>query len=324
MIEENTKKTRKLNAGFFFLSLGVVITLIASVASALSLFFKVIEQALPDALNPVSAYSYVYNDIRVSLAILIIALPALFIINHFWQKFLRQGLNQFESVFLKWGTYFILFLASLTILIDLITLVNNFLAGEITSQFIYKVLVTAAVASIALLYYHLNLKMFERGDLQKRKYPNPKTGLSIVTVVLFFCVIIFTFNTIGTPKEQRARRLDQQRIMDLQNIEATVLNYYQAEEALPENLEEAFKTSYAIPKDPETNLNKNYSYQKVDTSTFKLCADFSSTLTEDLNVNIPTGIYLNVASTSKQIILNDYSWKHPAGDYCFAREIMIK
>lgn len=78
MNEEN--KTNKIRASYFFLSLGVVISLITTIVSALSLFFKVIDKALPSVLNN-NYYNDFYN--YGDLAVLIIFFPTLLVLNYF-------------------------------------------------------------------------------------------------------------------------------------------------------------------------------------------------------------------------------------------------
>lgn len=318
-MEEN--KTKKLRAGFFFLSLGVVISLITTIVSGLSLFFKVIDKALPDVLNN-NYYNDFYN--YGDLAVLIIFFPILLILNHFWQKIIQKVLSSSESIFLKWTSYLILFLASLTIIIDLIVLLNYFLGGEITIAFIYKVLATIIVAGLSLLYYKINLEMYEKGLIKEKRKLTPKTGIKITSIILFISLIIFTFQIIGGPEEQRNKKLDSQRVQDLQIIEVKVLDYYLFNKSLPANLQEAYQdyNNIFIPKDGE---NKEYIYKILSDTSFELCATFNTELKNNYNLE-PAKLYTNpeLIKKSPQIIFKSDAWQHDKGEYCFIRELIIK
>ena len=68
----------KLNAGFFFLCLGILISLITSVVSFLNLVFETLNKRFPDVLNSSYQYgysTYEYEGIRMALATLIIFFP---------------------------------------------------------------------------------------------------------------------------------------------------------------------------------------------------------------------------------------------------------
>jgi len=82
-IYSNMPNAKKFNIGFFFLSLGVLITLITSVVSALNLFFQTLNKYFPDVLNATYRYgynTYEYDSIRSALATLIIFFPIFFLI----------------------------------------------------------------------------------------------------------------------------------------------------------------------------------------------------------------------------------------------------
>src|SRR3989344_484611 len=135
-MEPQTNSQSKLNIGFFFLCLGVLITLITSVVSFLNLVFETLNKRFPDVLNASYQYgysTYEYESIRMSLATLIIIFPVFIIVSYFWKKFSKTGLGHIDEIFRKWVMYIILFLSALITTIDLVTLVRYFISGEITS-----------------------------------------------------------------------------------------------------------------------------------------------------------------------------------------------
>lgn len=321
-------KPKKINPKFFFLSLALIIALITTVATTLNLFFEVLNNKLPDILTATYTYgydSYTFSSIRSSLAILIIIFPMLCIINYYWRNYIRKGLANTENILLKWSTYLILFLAIITIAVDLITLVNYFIAGEITLRFIYKVLATLIVAGMVLLYYHLNLKMFLNGEIKVARRITPKSGLAIVSIVIFFALIIFTFQVIGSPLNQRLQRLDSRRVNDLQSIQMSIINYWQQKGNLPTNLETLKDptTYYNIPKDPEFQIGKKYEYIITGDKSFELCAEFSTKMSEGYveGGEIYAPQYAKDIATSYSLNSQNESWQHGEGRTCFARNI---
>src|SRR3989344_5985053 len=109
----------KLSVGFFFLSLGVLISLITSVVSFLNLVFDTLNKRFPDVLNSTYQYgysTYEYENIRMSLATLIIFFPVFLAISYFWKKFTLGEMGRVDEIMRKWVIYIILFLSSLVVM----------------------------------------------------------------------------------------------------------------------------------------------------------------------------------------------------------------
>ncbi|MEK9182500.1 MAG: DUF5671 domain-containing protein, partial [Patescibacteria group bacterium] len=184
----------KFGIGFFFLCLGVLITLITSVVSFLNLVFETLNKRFPDVLNSSYQYgysTYEYESIRMALATLIIFFPIFIIISYFWNKFTDKGLSHIDETVRKWLIYIILFLSSLVIVVDLVTLVRYFISGEITSRFILKVVVALVVAVLVGFYYIFTLR-------ENRVFPS-KIGIifGVVGVVLVLGSVIYSFTIMG-------------------------------------------------------------------------------------------------------------------------------
>ncbi len=58
----------------------------------------------------------------------------------------------------RWLIYFTLFVAALIIIGDLVSLIYNFLGGELTTHFILKVLAIFFVATSTFIYYFWQIK----------------------------------------------------------------------------------------------------------------------------------------------------------------------
>jgi hypothetical protein len=329
----------KFNLGFFFLSLGLLITLITSVVSFLNLVFGTLDKRFPDVLNSNYQYGYVsydYNAIRSALATLIIFFPIFLVVSYFWKKFSKINLGKIDEVVRKWLIYIILFLSALVTAIDLVTLVRYFVAGEITTRFILKVVAVLIVALYVGMYFIFELK-------EREKFFGFKIGTAAVvkSSVLVLAVIVWSFTIIGTPGEQRVWRLDDRRTQDLQNIQYQVINYWQQKEKLPPSLNELASplTGYSLPVDPEFEKGKRYEYSIVDakTLTFELCADFALPMPKgwreykDYGEIVPMPLSpMGEIDTSRSNVSYPYpgpgggineSWDHQSGKTCYKRTI---
>ncbi len=328
---ETMIKNSRLTPRFFFISLGVIVSLITSVASFLVLLFETLNKKFPDALNSVYQYgynSYNFETIRASLATLIIFFPIFLIVSYLWLRESKEDIGQQNLILRKWMIYLILFLASLLIVIDLVTLVKYFVSGEITARFIYKV--TGALIVGFLVDYYYSLKMSNM-SFNSQKSKRGGMILTIISILLFLGLIIWSFVIMGSPKEQRAWRLDEKRITDLQNIQYQVINHWQQKEKLPATLFELPNpmTGYSLPVDPEFEKGLSYEYIIKDKLTFELCATFQAEMPKGWQEGYYGGISPMYREMSSDIAVssapypsgvND-SWDHQVGRTCFTRTI---
>lgn len=326
---------QNLTPKFFFLSLGVLASLITSVISGLSLFFKTLDKFLPDILTDGYGYgfsSYDYQSLRTSLATLIIAFPVYLVLSYFWNKEIKKGLENKATRILKWLVNLILFLAIIVFAIDLITLVRYFVSGETTLRFIIKVIATAFVAGLVWIYYYFSLK--DNYSKKVRKIISYTT--LIISIIIFILFLAFSFKIIGTPSEQRALRLDEERISNLQNIEQQIVEFYAEREKLPVSLEylAQFYGYYGNTFiDPEFSLGKEYEYYIKDELSFELCADFSTNKPDIKQERFSNTIrpIMNTKSKAEEeatkeryISLSDYSYEYSKGRTCFERSIVVE
>ena len=318
----------KLNVGFFFLCLGLLITLITSVVSFLNLVFGTLDKKFPDVLNSVYQYGYStydYESIRVALATLIIFFPVFLVVIYFWKKHIKKGLGHIDEIIKKWTVYIILFLSALVLAIDLVVLVRYFVSGEITGRFIYKVIAVFVVANIIAKYFYISEFWRKEGMIKKlNKIVNP-TG----AIILVILAIFYSFYIMGSPAKQRMLRLDDRRVSDLQSIQYGVINYWQQKEKLPVDLKILANplTGYSLPVPPEFNKGEKYEYKVIGPMKFELCGTFSLPMQKGW-VNSPYGGAVvpmsdkGVTSTPAVPVggVNE-SWNHEIGRTCFERTI---
>lgn len=326
---DNTLSQPKMSPKFFFLSLGVIVSLITVVTSFLTLAFDVLDKKFPDVLNAVYQYgytSYNYDAIRSSIATLIIVFPVFLLLSYLWSKTVKAGIGSIDSAIRKWMIYLILFLSSIVLIVDLVTLVRYFVSGEITSRFIYKVLVTLLVAVFVGVYYIFEITNRER--VWKMKVGVWSAIKASVWVVL---LIVFSFMVIGSPKSQRALRLDEKRIQDLQSVQWSIINFWQQKERLPETLAEISNplSGTTIPVDPEFEKGRVYEYKKTADMSFELCATFSADMPKGWQeysngggIAYPMMAERDVATSAPYpgVAANE-SWDHKIGRTCYERTI---
>ncbi len=326
-METQTFFKPKFSINFFFLSLGVLIGIITSVISFINVVFETLNKRFPDVLNATYQYGnlyYSYDSIRNSLATLIIFFPVFLLVHYFWNKKVRSGLGQVDQIVRRWLLYIVLFISSLVIIIDLVTLVRYFLGGEITIRFIYKVLVVLMVALFVGVYYIFEL-------IEKKKIYGIAVSLSASIKASLFVIlaIIFAFSVLGSPLNQRLVRLDDQKINDLQNIQYQVINFWQQKEKLPNSLEELVNplSGFYLPVSPEIDKGINYEYKLLDEKklTFALCTTFNLPIQKGWNENNseitqPFPVKDIAVSYPYQGGINE-SWDHEAGYACFERTI---
>ena len=332
----NAQKS-KLNPGFFFLCLGLLATLITSVVSFLNLVFSTLDKKFPDVLNSNYQYGYStydYESIRVALATLIIFFPIFLLVSYFWKKYTRGEMGSIDVVIKKWVIYLILFLSAVVVVIDLVTLVKFFVAGEITNRFIYKVLITFVTSAIIGKYFFISEFWSGREIIKKlNKFINP-----IAAIVLVVFAISYSFAIMGSPAKQRSLRLDDRRVSDLQSIQYQVINYWQQKEKLPEDLTKLTDpiSGYSLPVEPEFEKGKKYEYNLLDKNklTFQLCAEFSLPMPKgwkEYQDYYRGGVLPMMETTDVSISPLSYpypgpggsneSWDHQTGRTCFERTI---
>ena len=322
-----SNKDTKLTAEYFFLTIGMFVSLIVLVTNFISLFFSTIEKAMPDALNAVYTYSYNtvdYNSIRTSLAILIIFAPIAFTLFYFWKKRNKLELSKYNEIIHKWTVYLIYFFTITAAAITLAVLVRYFIAGEITSRFIIKTIMVIASNGIVFFYFFRMQNANE--NWKSQKFMPYVYTYSIPLIILL--LIVYSFCIIGSPASQRAMRLDQRRTEDLQNIQNQITNYYQQKQKLPAKIEDVINpldSWQVIPKDPEFEKGLVYEYKMTGKLSFNICATFSKESNEGLVENSSSGSIMSM----KDIAVSSMpyyggvnaNWSHPSGKYCFIRTI---
>ena len=287
-----------------FLHLLGIIALYISAGSLIALLFEYINIFFPDPLN-YYPYSAIAGSIRWSMAALIIIFPVYALVSWMLNKDYILNPEKRELKIRKWLVYFTLFIAAITIIIDLVTLVYNFLGGDLTARFTLKVSAVLLVAGMVFGYYLWDLR-------KKYSAKQLKVVASAVSLIVLGSVA-GGFFTAGSPLQARLRRFDERRINDLQILQNEIINYWAQKNKLPSNLSDLKNdlSGFIPPADPETVLP--YIYKAAKPLNFELCADFNFSSENVLGGPKAVSSYYNGPYQQ--------NWDHGTGEKCFSRKI---
>jgi hypothetical protein len=125
--------------------------------------------------------------------------------------------------------------------------------------------------------------------------------LAAATVVVV-AAIVAGIVVLGPPSDERARRLDQKRIFDLQQLESAVGYYQRQHKRLPASVEELASGSTMNVNVRDPISGKPYELRVVNDTAYELCATF------DLDSKGESGY-------------GEVFWAHRAGRHCFNRTV---
>jgi len=131
-----------------------------------SVMFTLIDRWIKDPVSPVMYYGSATYQIANALASLIVAFPTYILVMRYIVREIEAHPEKLESPVRKWLTYIALLIAAGVVIGDLITLLEYFLRGELTTRFVAKVAVVLVIASGVFSYY---LGSLQRGALRPKK-----------------------------------------------------------------------------------------------------------------------------------------------------------
>lgn len=288
-----------------FMYLLVVIVLAMSAVTLGSMLFQYVNIYVPDAALQQCYGTSCTDSIRWSLASLIVVFPVLVWIWRFLQKDLALNPEKAQSRVRRWLLYFTLFVAGVTLVGDAVSLVYSWLQGDLTVQFLLKVLIVLYISGSIFFYFLRALNPKEGGAAKAVAW----TATAVVAVSL-----IAGFVTSGSPFRARLERLDAQRVSDLQVLQSQIVyTHWQLKGTVPERLTDLQDSisGFVVPVDPQTK--QPYEYTKTGARTFTLCATFVTEATSQYMLERqPYPIYQDSANES---------WSHGVGRVCFDRTI---
>jgi hypothetical protein len=217
-----------------------------------SLWFRLIERWLPDAV--ISPYAFNFRStVTWQMASILVALPIYLFVMRMILRETRANPDRVESGVRKWLTYIALLVTATGVVADLVCFVDYFLKGELTLRFVLKCATVLAICGSIFWYYLGFLRGRARSDLF--------ATLAVAAASIAFC---FGMASAGTPAVQRRLEADNRRVQDLRSI----ANSLSAMPSLPQSLPDVHIA------DPETG--RPYEYTVKTAKQYELCATFAA------------------------------------------------
>jgi len=301
----------------FFLWVAAIAALYVSTISLLALWFAYIDRLIGTVSPYIDPFS---TGMRIAVASLIIIFPLYLFFTRVLHQEMRINQAKKDLWIRKWLLMLTLFGAGVTMVIDLIVLLNTFLGGEeLTLAFLLKILSVLVVVGGVFWYYLHEIKgTWEKNEGQSKT-------IAIVVSLIVIVSVVSAFFIIGTPRELRLMRYDQDKVYALQNIQSQVTQYWQQKNTLPSSLDDLKDplSGFVVPVDPQANEDATfrYEYRMTAVRTFEICAFFNqesdgtSATKEGMSAPRAVSVYGDYYGPE-----NEY-WTHKAGRECFARTI---
>jgi len=271
-----------------------------------NLLFQIININFPDPLlTNLYSSSLRYSALRWPISLLVIIFPAFVWLSYYVARDIEKNPTKKDLKSRRWLIHFTIFASAIAILIDLITLVYSFLGGEFTTPFLLKIAVVFFMA-ISIFSYYLWILKYSLPALKDKKM-RYFVGLILIIIT---ASIFYGFWLMGSPFDERTRRLDADRVAALDSIQWQIINHWQNKGVLPASLEILNNplNYYTLPLDPETG--ESYEYNILEARKFELCATFKTSNIEE-------------SPTTKPLYGTETNWQHASGRVCFEREIDI-
>lgn len=302
----STNNKSETTAKDFFLHLGMIVSLYATVIAFLNLLFKVIDKAFPNMITKAYYWSR-SSEISMPVATLIVVFPIFVFLSWLVYKSYEENQSKKNLGIRKWLIYITLFVAGIILAGDLVSVIYKFLDGQdLTSAFLLKSLSVFVVIGAVFGYFLCDLR--DKMTSQKRKI------WTVSVSVLILLAVVFGFSVMGSPRTQRLLRYDDQKVSDLQNIQWQVISHWQTYGTVPSTIQELNNSSsinyYNLPKDPQTG--EDYGYIKTSELGFEICADFNRANKKENSQIMP--MYVDRMGTNE-------NWQHEEGRQCFSRTI---
>jgi hypothetical protein len=248
----------------FFIHLLSILALYITAYAFAGISFNIINFNFPDDLFYFSSSDFM-TGIRMSIASLIVALPTFLVTSKYITQEYTKDKHKRDLRIRTWLIHFTLFVTAVIILISLVTIIYQFLGGELTARFGLKVLTVLVIAGTIFGYYLYKLKAVKESKTVLNSFMGGVIALALIAIVAGFA-------TIGSPATQRAREFDMQRLNDLATISSEIQFSYSQNEKLPASLD-ALNQPYLNLRDPQANTL--YEYRIINDTQYELCAVFT-------------------------------------------------
>lgn len=127
------------------------------------IIFEFIDLQFPDRLQSQEANIAFYSGIRWDISALVVSLPLFLYMFGLANRAIARDPTKRSSRPRKWLTYMTLFVAVVSLVADVATLVYNLLGGEFTIRFALKVVTVIIIAGGIFAYFLIDIRKDEAG-----------------------------------------------------------------------------------------------------------------------------------------------------------------
>lgn len=303
----------RVGAKDFFLWFGAMVSLYWSVFAFVSLIFSYLNYAMPDALSYYTGDPY-SAGISYEMASLVVMFPVFLFLMRVIRGDIDRDPSRGQIWVRRWALVLTLFIAGVALAGDLITLVQYFFNGDVTTRFVLKVLVVLLVAGGGFLHFYADLRGYWDRNVSKAKMVGYAVlALGIVSVIAGFFIV-------GSPMQARGYRFDEQKANDLMGIQGQVISYWQTKQKLPAALTDLNDpiSGYLVPSDPQTGAP--YEFAQKSPTSFELCATFNAATQPYAAGGRTVPMGAPYGAVDKFGYPQDV-WQHSAGRTCYERTI---
>jgi hypothetical protein len=257
---------------FFYLVLFVTLYITAFNVGAV--LFQLVNRAIPD-VPAAGTYTEPFSAdmARGAIAAIVIAFPIFLFMSRIIGRSVAQDPEKRASKIRRWLTYITLFVSACVIIGDLTFLVTRVLSGELALRVTLKVLAVLLIAGVLFLHYLTTLRREEDKAQSATGSKLPARIAGVATLV----ILVAGLFAVGTPGEERLRKLDQARVNDLIQIQSEIANYYRDHGRLPASIQDVADVPASGVRrtaDPVTRVP--YGYHVADSTTYELSATFAA------------------------------------------------
>jgi hypothetical protein len=300
----------------FFLWVGAMIALYASVFAYIALIFEYLNVLFPDKLAYYTGNPY-SSGISQEMAIVTVLFPLFLALMWMIRRSIAVDATRADVWIRRWALYLALFISVAGMAGGVITLLVYFFQGDVTVRFLLKILTVFIISGAAFAAFRADLRGY--WDMHQ----NHARFARIFFLALLIASIGGGFFIVGTPWQARLYRYDDQKVSDLQNLQYGIVNYWQSKEMLPVTLADLVDpiSGFMVPLDPQTG--EAYRYQATGMYTFQLCADFNAETQQNSASSMSRTYPVKPipGGSVEGVDLNAEPWTHGVGEKCFERTI---
>ncbi len=291
-----------------FLFLMLFSTLYTAAFALGSVMFDLINLFLPQPGE--QAISSIMS-LRYGIASAVVSFPIFLFMSMLISRETAANPGQRISPVRRWLTYLTLFVASVSIVADLISLILRFLEGDITVRFGLKALVAGILAGGAFWYYLRDLRRDEVApSAEWRRSWSARVAVAGLTAAVIAVLGIGIWEA-GSPMQARLLAQDRQRVQDLSAIATRVQRHYSNTGILPATLEDCDTNPLTYVEHKTDRITgRRYEYRVIDPTHFEIAAEFA----------LPSGPRRGDEQThsyGQVVVDNEAFWAHGSGRQVF-------